>query len=398
MRSAAAVALTGLDAAARHPLRSAATVLCLLAVLVPFLAGLGIARGLADEAQASVAAGADLYVTGERFGRTVPVPLAAIETVRAVPGVTDVAPRIVAAIRLGRDAVPAVLVGLPSQRFPAEVSILDGRLPKGGARNELAIGSQLARRLALHAGSSILPFYRNEQEGERVSSVVGVFRSDLPIWEAQLVLTDFETAARICDQRGLASGLLVSCRPEYALEVRDRLLRLDSLGPRDATGPVRPRVVTREEAAAVVPSGVMHRGGVFNLHFVLALAATIPLILVTSGVGLAERRRETGILKALGWQTDEVLLRGMSESAVLSAAGAALATLLATLWLTVFNGWGVATVFLSGADVAPGFAVPFRLTPEPVLTSSALAFVVIGVGTLVSTWRAASAPPMEAMR
>jgi ABC-type lipoprotein release transport system permease subunit len=398
MSAILAVARTGLDAAARHPLRSAAAVMTVVAILAPYLAGVGVARGLADQATESVAAGADLYVTGQRFGRDVPVPLSAVETVRAVPGVTDVVPRIVAAIRIGKDYENVVLVGLPADRFPKDVGCVEGRLPTHTAANELALGPQLARRLKLDVGSKIPPFYRNDVEGDRASTVVGVFRPDCPVWAANLVLADFDTAARVCAQRGLASGLLVSCRAEYGEEVREKIARLDSLAGKDDAGPLRARVVSRDDAAAFVPAGVLHREGVFNLHFMLAFAVAIPLVLVTSGVGLAERRRETGVLKALGWQTDEILVRGVAESLALATTGAALSVILAYVWLVAFNGRGIAGVFLGGADASPAFAVPFRLTPEPVLVATALSFVVMTTGTLLSTWRAAVASPMEAMR
>jgi len=394
----AAVARTGLDAAARHPLRSVAAIGCIVAVLTPFVAGLGISRGLADQAISSVALGADLHVTGERFGRSVPIPLAAADLIHEVPGVTDVVPRIVAAIRIGRHRESAVLVGLPVETFPSSISCVEGRLPVAGSANELAVGAQLARRLGISVGSALPPFYRNEAEGERVSTVVGVFRSDLPIWEASLVLTDIETAARIGDVRGVVSGFLVSAPPEYQEAVAGKIAGLESLAPGDPAGPIRARVVTREEATALIPEGVLARESVFNLHFVLAFALAIPLLLVTSGVGLAERRRETGLLKALGWHSDELLVRGLAESALLAALGASIAVLLAWTWLVPLNGWGIAGVFLAGPDLSPGFTVPFRLAPEPILLAYALSFVVTATGTLLSTWRAATAPPMEAMR
>jgi ABC-type antimicrobial peptide transport system permease subunit len=121
-------------------------------------------------------------------------------------------------------------------------------------------------------------------------------------------------------------------------------------------------------------------------------------VLVTSGVGLAERRREIGILKATGWQTDELLLRGLGESFLLSLAGASLALLLAGVWLKIFNGYGIAGLFLAGADLAPAFAVPSRFAPVPALLAFVLSFAVVMSGTLYSTWRSATATPLEAMR
>ena len=158
------------------------------------------------------------------------------------------------------------------------------------------------------------------------------------------------------------------------------------------------RVVTREDLAAALPQGPAHREGIFTLLFVLAFAVGILVVLVTSGFGLSERRREVAILKATGWQTDELLLRSLAETAVIAVAGASLAVLLAVVWLRGLNGYWIAGAFLVGVDAAPAFRVPFRLIPVPVLLASLIAFVVALSGSLYSTWRAATAPPREAMR
>ena len=64
---------TGLAAVLLHPLRSAASFLALVVVLLPYLVGLGVAKGLEAAAEGSVRFGADLHVTGSQFGRPVPI-------------------------------------------------------------------------------------------------------------------------------------------------------------------------------------------------------------------------------------------------------------------------------------------------------------------------------------
>jgi ABC-type lipoprotein release transport system permease subunit len=393
MRAYVEIARTGLTAALLHPRRSLVTVACLVAVLVPYLAGLGLSRGVRDEADAAVRHGADLYVSGEQFGRPVPVPVAAAAEVRKVPGVVRVVPRIVGRIELGADRVGAVVVGVPLSDIPPGLEGVDGTLFRGGPRNELVVGSDLARRLNLRVGSLLPPFYRN-RSGERVSEVVGVFRSDVSVWQARVVVTSFDTAAHLFDQPGLATDLLVTCQPGYEDEVRRAVVRGVGVGPPG----VRPRVVTREDVAALLPRGPRHREGVHTLLSVLAFAVGVLVVLVTSGYGLSERRREVGILKATGWQTDELLLRSLAESALLGLAGAAVAVVLAYTWLRGLNGYWIAGVFLPGVGADPGFRVPFRLAPTPVLLAVLVALVVVLTGSLAATWRAAAAPPREAMR
>ncbi len=392
------VAGTGVSAFRLHPLRNLVTTAALVAVLTPYLAGLGLSRGVWDQAEQAVDAGADLYVTARQFGRPVPVPLAWVPEFSRIDGVTAVVPRIVGTVFLGKDQVEAVLVGVPLERFPPALACVDGRLYEAGSQNELVVGTELARRLNLHVGALVPPFYHN-RHGDRLSKVVGLFRSDVSLWQANLVVTTFNSAAGVFDQEGLATDLLVSCRPGYQEAVRANVLQRATLGPADAAGNrPRPHVTTRDDLRALLPRGALFREGIFNLHFVLAFVVGILVVLVTSGLGLAEGRREVGILKATGWQTDEVLLRSLVEGVLVSTLAAAVAVLLAYGWLRGLNGFWIASLFLTGAEVRPAFPVPFDLGPVPVGLAFLVSLAVVLTGSLYATWRAATVPPREALR
>ncbi|MCK6480847.1 MAG: ABC transporter permease [Planctomycetes bacterium] len=397
MEGIGAVVRSGFGAVLLHPARSAAVVLCVTALLLPFTAGAAVSEGLADQAADAARLGPDLLVTGIRYGRPAPIPLAAVERVRALEGVASATPRIVAHLTLGAAEEPAVVVGLPAGAIPPDVRCVEGRLFAAEGGQELVIGSRLAARLALEPGALLPPFFSN-REGQRVSKVVGVFRSGLPIWESHVMLCSLETAQALFDERGTANQILVDCRDGYEEPVRRAIRRLGTLGPPGEEAPLAPRVVSREEGGAVLASGAAFGAGVFSLHFVLLFAAAVPLLVVATGAGLRERRRETGVLKMLGWGTDEVLIRGFVESLVLAALGASLAVLLAALWLGPLGARGIAAVLLPGADADPGFAVPWRLAPGPVLAAAAVSLLLVLTGTLPSSWRAAAAEPMESMR
>ena len=398
MRPFLEIAATGLVAASRHPLRSAVCVAALMAVLAPFLVGSALARGLEAEAEASARFGADLYVSGSQFGRPAPLPLEAVERIGRIEGVSSVVPRIVGRISLGRDRMPAVLIGLPPEHFPAWAASVEGTLPRPTGSHELVVGRALASQLDLKCGSTLLPFYRNERLGERPSQVVGIFKRDAPLWQANLILTTLTTSQAVFEQEGLVSDLLVSCRPGYQAAVSRTIERAVSFPSVVGQGAIRTAVTAREDLLALIPHGLLHHEGLFNLHFLLAFVIGILVLLVVSGFGLGERRREIGILKATGWQTDEVLVRGVAESLTLSIAGASLALLVAWLWLRIFNGYGVAAFFIAGAGVAPDFRLPFRLTLVPALLGLVISLAVVLTGMLYASWRAATASPRDAMR
>jgi ABC-type lipoprotein release transport system permease subunit len=355
---------------------------------LPLLTGLAISRGMQDEARRAAEAGADLYISGVEFGRPCPVPRPLAGEIGALPGVTAAVPRIVGRVELGSERLAAVVVGLPPEHFPPGLECVEGRFPAKAARNELVVGTDLAHRLNLHVGSLLPPFYRS-RGGERVSEVVGIFRSDVSLWQGRVVLAPLDTAAHIFDEPDRVTDVLVYCHRDRREQVGRAIRQTTTAG--------RVRVITREELAVSAPAGTVRREGMFAALSVLGLASSVLAVVVTSGLGLDERRREVGVLKATGWHTDEVLLRSLAESGLVAAGGVAVSVLLAFAWLELLGGYGLAGVFLEGAGGA-GAAVPSRLTPTPALLAAAAALVVVGTGSLYPTWRASSSPPREAMR
>jgi len=396
MRRLVEIAKTGLTAILLHPLRSSVTFLALMAILTPYLTGIGLAKGIEQDAKSSLRAGGDLYVSGSQFGRNSSLPTTLVSRIRELDGVAEVVPRIVGRLVLGREHVEAVLVGIPDSRFPASVSCIAGRLPRAGGTNEFVVGTELARRLKLKVGALLPPFYRNPR-GEHVSKTVGIFESDVSLWQSNLMFSTFETAEEIFDQEGMATDLVVHCQSGYVNNVSSAIRRMSVTSPKSGKV-IRLMVTSREELNVLLAEGQFHREGIFNLHFLLVFVIGILVILITSGLGLPERRREIGILKATGWQTDEILLRSLVESFLLSVGGASASILTAFVWLKVFNGYWIAGVFIPGVARAPSFPVPFRLTPVPAMLAFVIALAITMSGSIWSSWRAAIVPPDEAMR
>ncbi|HEY2911274.1 MAG TPA: FtsX-like permease family protein [Gemmataceae bacterium] len=379
--------MTGLTSVSLHPARSIVVLAALLAVLVPYIAGSALAKGMEAETARAASDAPELSVSGNQFGRAAPLPLAVAHEIRRISGVRSVVPRIVGEVILGKDRLRCQLIGLPPDHFPAWAALVSGKVPADGKAHQLLVTAPLARRLGLQLGSRLPPFYRNNRLGERVSEVVGIFEPRAPNWQANLILTTFASAAAIFDQPDLATDFLIDCSPETAADVSRAIQERLS---------VPCQVVSAAELRATLPAPLREREGIFNWLFVLTSVIAILVLVAASGVGLHERRREIGILKATGWQTDEVLLRSLVESMALSLAAATASLMLAWIWLRALNAYGLSSLFLGGID-EPEFALPFRLTPIPLLLGFALSLMVLLVGTLTSTWLAAAAAPRAAM-
>ena len=112
----------------------------------------------------------------------------------------------------------------------------------------------------------------------------------------------------------------------------------------------------------------------------------------------SEERREIGILKAIGWETSDVLLMKLWEGMALSLVSLLAGILLAyahvfftsaALFETALKGWAV---------LYPNFRlIPF-INPAELALLFFLAIVPYTVATIIPSWRAAIVDPDSIMR
>jgi ABC-type lipoprotein release transport system permease subunit len=158
------------------------------------------------------------------------------------------------------------------------------------------------------------------------------------------------------------------------------------------------RVILREEILRTYDMVFSWRGGLL-LAILSAGIFAFAIFSWDKASGLsAEERREIGILKAIGWETSDVLLMKFWEGAVISLASFFVGTLLA--YVHVFF-----TSFVLFEPVLKGWAVlypKFRLTPfvDPfqLVILFFLTVVPYTVATLIPSWRAATVDPDTVMR
>ena len=106
----------------------------------------------------------------------------------------------------------------------------------------------------------------------------------------------------------------------------------------------------------------------------------------------------SGIAEELDLLTDEILGRSLVESVLLGLASAAIASLVALVWLKWLNGFWIAGIFLAGVETQPTIAVPYVLAVQPAGLAVLVACLLVTTGSAYSTWRTAVTPPAEAMR
>jgi ABC-type lipoprotein release transport system permease subunit len=362
-------------------------VLCLTAVIFPFITGISILEGIKRESEISIQEGADVYVSGDSYGSNGPISTRYVSAIKSLDGVMKVFPRVVGRAYFFNKLV--TVVGVNRESFPASLNIIQGRIPQ--SPGEVLMGQALARQTGLQVGTRF-SFVFNPAKLFRVT---GIFTSKCTIWSALLTCMSFEDAQELFRTPGMATDILVYTRPGYAEAVAEKLQEKERLG-----GIKLPflRVQHRRLIRLYIVKGFNTRGGVFTALYTVAFALGIPALLVASGLGFTERRREIGILKATGWQTQEVLETVFLENSMLSLLATSVAVLVSYGWLKVLNGFFIAQFFIAEVELMPYFPVPSRFFPMPCLLGLLISFIITSVGSIYTTWRTAVTAPTEAIR
>jgi ABC-type lipoprotein release transport system permease subunit len=158
------------------------------------------------------------------------------------------------------------------------------------------------------------------------------------------------------------------------------------------------RVILREEILRTYDMVFSWRGGLMMTILSGALLAFVIFAWEKASGLSAEERKEIGILKAVGWETTDVILMKSWEGMAVSFPAFLTGVLLAYLHV-FFASYALFEPVLKGwAVLYPRFhLIPF-IDPFQVVVLFFLTVVPYTVATIIPSWRAATVDPDSVMR
>jgi len=249
--------------------------------------------------------------------------------------------------------------------------------------------------------------------GEGISRARLVFEGDTMEFRTyDGVLIDLEIKSRISSQSELISSDLIliseddfrrlfGIPKEYATD-----LTLQVKNPRELStiaikiAELLPdtRQILRDEILRTYEAVFNWRGGIM---IVILLGAMLAFVIFAwdKASGLSqEERREIGILKAIGWETSDVILMKFWEGAMVSLSSFLAGIILAyihvffassTLFEPVLKGWAV---------LYPKFRIIPFIDASQIAALFFLTVIPYTVATIIPSWRAATVDPDSVMR
>lgn len=357
----------------RHKGKNLALVLT-FTVLVFFLGSVMLfSQALKKEAGFLLQGTPEILVQRLTAGRQDLVPLAYGDTLRKIRGVVSVQPRL-----WGYYFDPAVEANYT-------LMVPDREPPPAG---EIFIGAGISRSRQVFPGD-ILSF-RNSRGEPAPFLVKGLLSVDSELITSDLILV---SASDFRDFFHLAPGWAT----DFALGVRNtKELNTMAFKIREQLPDTRP--IIREEILRTYDSLFDWRSGMIVI--ILSGSALAFVILAwekASGLS-AEEKREMGILKAVGWETSDILLLKFWEGTVLALSAFFLGFILAYGHI-FFASAGLFEQALKGwAILHPRFRLTPYVDPFQALTLFFLAVVPHVAATIIPSWRVATMDPDTVMR
>ena len=328
-------------------------------------------RGLEREFERTFSAvGGD--VTVQRAGAALPessrLTAAEVARIAALPGVSRTSPVAVGTTRVSASS-HFLVIGVDPEDFAFHpVRVLAGRRLHAGA-GEMMAGRHAARALDLAPGDEV------EITGRRRFAVVGVFETGRGILDNAAVI-DLAAAQQAFDLGDQVNLLFVdladTVAPDQACADINRALPRVWAAPSDAY------------IASFQQLGAVRRFARF-LAVVALLVATLG-VANTMNMNVAERERELGILRAVGWRRRRIAALVALEGTLLAGAGALGGLAAALVALALLPAGGVAWIAPAG--------IGWETVVEGVLLTVGAGLA----GTLPALLRALAVQPVRALR
>lgn len=363
---------------------------------------LGVMTGAEEEFMGKILGTTAHVMVLDAAGKGIPDVGHVLDVVRRNPEVRSAAPFVVqqAMLSTTQGATGVVLRGIDPAASEGELGrrVKQGRLadlgPGTGGEPGIALGRELARTLGAFIGdtvTAISPRGAVTAVGTipkmRQFRVVAIFEVGLYEYDSALAYLSLPAAQRFADFEDRVSGVEVRVRDVYrARRVAEELSH--ALGfpywTRDWMDMNRNlfSAIQLEKTAMFVILTL--------IIFVAAFAIISHLILM-----VAEKRREIGVLRALGASTRSVMLVFMTEGLLIGGVGTLVGTALGVVLASIQEAYHIVKI---PGDVYQLSSLPMRTSGRDLVLFAVSALVISFLATLYPSRQAARLDPVDVLR
>lgn len=334
-------------------------------------------------------------ITLQRFiaGKQSDVPLERVEALLDIEGITAITPRVWGYYYFKPAGVNFSIVGIDAyeEQYSKTLSNLtqhfDIKLLE--KENGMIIGEGVKKILRENYYTDFFNFITSEGKWQRVY-IAGVFHSDLALESNDLILLPKKLAYAIFGMdEHKATDIIV--KVANIKEIATIVQKINERYP-------DMRAITQDDIRVSYQNIFDYKSGFFLALFsICAFAFFIIIYDKTSGLS-SEEKREIGILKAIGWSSDDILKEKFYESFTLSLSAFLLGVTGSLFYVYALQAPLLRNLFMGYSALKPSFALPFSVDVSMLVLLFLLSVPIYIAATLIPAWRASTLDADEVMR
>lgn len=334
-------------------------------------------------------------ITLQRFiaGKQSDVPLERVEVLLDIEGITAITPRVWGYYYFKPAGVNFSIVGIDAyeEQYSKTLSNLtqhfDIKLLE--KENGMIIGEGVKKILRENYYTDFFNFITSEGKWQRVY-IAGVFHSDLALESNDLILLPKKLAYAIFGMdEHKATDIIV--KVANIKEIATIVQKINERYP-------DMRAITQDDIRVSYQNIFDYKSGFFLALFsICAFAFFIIIYDKTSGLS-SEEKREIGILKAIGWSSDDILKEKFYESFTLSLSAFLLGVTGSLFYVYALQAPLLRNLFMGYSALKPSFALPFSVDVSMLVLLFLLSVPIYIAATLIPVWRASTLDADKVMR
>ncbi len=326
----------------------------------------------------------DLVVQSTMAGRHDLISEEYMTKIKEIPGIGTVKPRFWGYYYDALTEANYTLLGAADT--PSELQMVVGKMPSGPGQCVIGEGVSHFRKVGL--GDELI-LVNSKGLGE-VFEVVGVFTADSDILTNDLIVMDEQLLAEFFGfPPGKATDIAVQVYNKN--EVQTIAKKIKRVLPDS-------RPITKQEIIRTYDAVFNWRSGMMLTIFSAALIAFC-ILAWDKATGISgEEKREIGILKAIGWDTSDILELKFWEGLVVSFTSFLVGILVAFVHVFYFGAGMMAPVIKGWSVLFPSFRLIPYVDLYQVFVIGFLTVAPYVASTVIPSWKAATTDPESVMR
>ena len=335
----------------------------------------------------------DIIVQKIKAGKQYDIEKDRIDKILEIPGVSNVIDRVWGYYYYQRAGVNFSVIGLKEfeDNYKNSFNSLAEALDFTNLREKpsMIVGKGVKKILTQNYYKDYFNFVKPNGDFKKVF-IGGVFKGENELETNDIIFLDESVAREIFGiDEDKATDLVV--KVANPLEVRTIASKIKVLYPDT-------RVITKEDLKVSYQNIFDYKSGLFLALFVVAVF-TFFIIVYDKTSGLtSEEKREIGILKALGWRIEDILLEKFYEAFIISAVSFLIGVILALFFVYFLNAPLIRDIFTGYSVLKPSFKLPFVFDFQTFFLIFFTTVPIYIAACIIPSWRAATLEADEVIR